>query len=137
MTADPDDPTYGYFLLYADPPPSSRNLPDARTDADAIQAAMEVAFGSPTAVHLRHYTESGTQLIGIATADGVFTPAAVPDQHHDTHHPTGRRPATARAPVGAAIRLRCCRPVRHRPRTTRTMRRVICWSLGHRLGRRP
>lgn len=86
MTADPDDPTYGYFLLYADPPPSSRNLPDARTDADAIQAAVEAAFDYATAVQLRHHTESGTYLIGSATADGVFTPAAMPDQHHGAQH---------------------------------------------------
>lgn len=86
MTVDPDDPTYGYFLLYADPPPLSRTLPDARTDADAIQAAVEAAFDYATAVQLRHHTESGTHLIGSATADGVFTPAALSDQHRDTQH---------------------------------------------------
>jgi hypothetical protein len=53
MTADPDDPTYGYFLLYADPPPSSRNLPDARTDADAIQATVEIAFDFTSAITQR------------------------------------------------------------------------------------
>ena len=84
MTTDPDDPTYGYFLLYADPPPSSRTLPDAPTDA--IQAAVEASFDSATAVQLRHHMERGTQLIGSATADGFFTSAAMLNQHHAAPH---------------------------------------------------
>lgn len=72
---DPDDPTYGYFLLFADPPPQSRNLPDARTDADAIRSAQEVAVDYAATVYLRHHTVQGTHLVGTATPDGVFTPA--------------------------------------------------------------
>ena len=36
--ADPDlsDPTYGYFVVFENPPPHVRNLPAAHTATDAI-----------------------------------------------------------------------------------------------------
>ena len=75
-SVDPDDPTYSYFLLFAAPPPESRNLPDARTDEEAILAAQEVARDYAATVHLRHHAVDGTRLLGTVTPDGVFTAAA-------------------------------------------------------------
>lgn len=76
---DPDDPTYSYFLLFADPPPHSRNLPVPRTDEAAILEAQEVARDCAATVHLRHHGPDGTRLIGTATPDGAFTAAGSAD----------------------------------------------------------
>ncbi|MCW2239497.1 hypothetical protein [Azospirillum canadense] len=69
------DPTYGYFLTFALPPPDVRNLPDTRTDAEAIAAAVEAAQDRAAVVHLRRHTEDGTTHLGTATPAGAFHPA--------------------------------------------------------------
>ncbi|OYD80216.1 hypothetical protein CHT98_32355 (plasmid) [Azospirillum brasilense] len=69
---DLPDPTYGYFVIFENPPPHASNLPDTRTAIDAIVEARIIARDCAATVHLRHHTETATFDLGSATPDGVF-----------------------------------------------------------------
>ena len=76
--SDLPDPSTGYFLLYVNPPPDVRSLPDVRTNDDAIAAAKTIARDSAATVNLRHRTEDGTIDLGTAHPDGTFSRPAAP-----------------------------------------------------------
>ncbi|MCW2240354.1 hypothetical protein [Azospirillum canadense] len=76
--SDLPDPTYGYFVVFENPPPDVRTLAGARTDADAIRDAIAVAQDSAAVLTLRHRTVSATLDLGTAHPDGTFIPSSTP-----------------------------------------------------------